>query len=144
MEFFLGFVFSFILIWAIRTFIARSQVNEKYAISKIVYRQSYIYSLVGQKMADLIMPKPQGRTQSRDLLSKNEIRVVFSDNQAYWIKDSLFYQADVVNGKIDNSTTKIVDTMALDSVELDKMFFIVQKLTEGNNNDGGNSGFKNL
>ena len=34
--------------------------------------------------------------------------------------------------------------MAMDKVELDKMFFIVQKLTEGKNNDSGNPGVGGL
>jgi len=34
--------------------------------------------------------------------------------------------------------------MGMNKVELDKMFFIVQKLTEGKHNDSGDPGFKNL
>ena len=72
---------------------------------------------------------------------KNKQRMIFTENRAYWIKDNAFYQADLLEtGEIDNSTTKVVDTMTMDKVELDKMIFIVQKLTEGKRNDFGNPG----
>lgn len=144
MEFFAGVLFTFILISTVRFLFLRSDIDSRYASTRIIYTQSHVHSLVSSKIASLIMPPEPPKTQSRDLLSKNQIRVVFADNQAYWIKDSIFYQADVINGEIDNSTTKIVDTMAMDKVELDKMFFIVQKLTEGKQNDGGNPGVKGL
>jgi hypothetical protein len=84
------------------------------------------------------MPPPIA-TQSRKILEKSQIRIIFSDNRAYWIKNNMFLQADLVDGEVDDSTTKVVDTMTMDKVELDKMIFIVQKLTEGIANDGGDS-----
>ena len=63
-----------------------------------------------------------------------------TDDRAYWIKDNTFYEANLVDGEVDKNTTKVVDTMTMDKVELDKMAFIVQKLTEGTRNDFGNPG----
>ena len=63
------------------------------------------------------------------------------DNQAYWIKDSIFYMADMSNdGGVDKDTTRRVDTMTMDKVQLKKMMFIIEKLTEGLENDSWNSG----
>lgn len=144
MEFFLGSVFTLVLISVIRSLILKSNVLNDNAPMRIFYSQSYVHSLVGQRVADLIYPPEPKRTQSRELIPKNSIRVIFADNYAYWIKDNKFYQAVVVNGEIDNSTTKVVDTMGMSKVELDKMFFIVQKLTEGKNHDGRNPGVTDL
>ena len=144
MEFFAGSVFTLILLSIIRAFIVRVDLKNRYEVKKITYSQSRIYSLIGYAIAQSINPPEPRRTQSRERSLKNSMPVVFTDNLAYWIKDNQFYQANVTNGKIDNSTTKIVDTMGMDKVELDKMFFIVQKLTEGKNNDGGNPGVKDL
>jgi hypothetical protein len=83
-------------------------------------------------------------TQSRNLVSNHELRVVFVDGLAYWVKDNCFYQANVIEGKIDDFSKKVVDTMGMNKVELDKMFFIVQKLTEGKKNDGRGRGLKGL
>ena len=65
---------------------------------------------------------------------------MFVDDRAYWIKDNQFMVAETENGMVVNDTSARVDTMAMDSVELDKMVFIVGKLTEGINNDRGDSG----
>jgi hypothetical protein len=71
---------------------------------------------------------------------KNQQRMIFTEDKAYWIKDNAFYEAKVVDGEIDKENAKVVDTMAMDKVELDKMIFIVEKLTEGIKNDFGNPG----
>ena len=59
------------------------------------------------------------------------------DEQAYWIKDNVFYTADMDGDYVDKDTTRRVDTMAMNTVQLDKMMFIVDKLREGNLNDSG-------
>ena len=144
MEFFLGSIFTIILLSIIRLVLSRLNLNVNHRLAVPTYTQSYIYNLVRQRVNKIVYPQTPLKTQSRELLLKNEIRVIFSDKHAYWIRDHKLYQADVVNGQIDDSTKKVVDTMAMDKVELDKMFFIVQKLTEGKNNDSGNSGVGGL
>lgn len=144
MEFLAGSLFTIFLIVLIRSRLLKTNFQKKYLINKIVYRQSHIHDLVGAEL-DKLMNFPKVKdTQSRNFMSKDELRVVFVDNLAYWIKDNCFYQANVVDGKIDDFSKKIVDTMGMNKVELDKMFFIVQKLTEGKKNDGRDSGLKGL
>lgn len=71
-------------------------------------------------------------TQASKHRESNMVRIVFLENQAYWIRDSVFYTADIDDeGFIDPETTRAVDTMTMDKVQLDKMSFIVEKLTEG-------------
>jgi hypothetical protein len=63
------------------------------------------------------------------------------DNQAYWIKDNLFYTADMsIDGNVNKDTTRIVDTMTMNSVQLDKMMFIIDRLREEAFYDRGGSG----
>ncbi len=50
------------------------------------------------------------------------------------------HKARFTDGKIDEENKIRVDMMAMDKVELDKMIFIVDKLTEGLTDDSGNSG----
>jgi hypothetical protein len=144
LEFLAGSAFTIILIILIRSRLLRSNFDKKYLVSKLVYRQSYIHDLVGSEINRLMAFPKAKSTQSRDLASKDELRVVFVDGLAYWVKDNCFYQANVVEGKIDDFSKKIVDTMGMNKVELDKMFFIVQKLTEGKKNDGRGPGLKGL
>ena len=66
--------------------------------------------------------------------------MVVVGKNAYWIKDNVFYEADVVDGDVDKKTARQVDTMAMDKVQLNKMMSIVEKLTEGTHNDYWDSG----
>jgi hypothetical protein len=138
MEFLLGTVFAFFAILFTRKFILTQDLMRETSINSVIYRQSHIKLLTQAAHQYFFMPPPIA-TQSRKILEKSQIRIIFSENRAYWIKNNMFLQADLVNGEVDDSTTKVVDTMTMDKVELDKMIFIVQKLTEGTTNDGGDS-----
>jgi len=61
------------------------------------------------------------------------------EDQAYWIKDNIFYTADVMGDGVDKDTTRRVDTMVMNKVQLDKMMFIIDRLREGNSNDSGST-----
>lgn len=80
------------------------------------------------------------KTQSKRYFDKNYIRFLFLDNKAYWIKDSIFYSADIVDEKIVEDSILPVDIMGMDRVELNKMSFIVEQLTEGIIDDRSNPG----
>jgi hypothetical protein len=73
------------------------------------------------------MPK----TQAFEYEAKNKLRIFVADDKAYWIKNNAFYEANLVDGIIDESTTKVVDTMGMNKVELDKMLFIIDQLRKG-------------
>jgi len=75
-------------------------------------------------------PKPAS-SQSIKHDKNINIKVIIMDNQAYWIKDNVFYTADMsMNGNVDKDTTRTVDTMTMNKVQLDKMMFIIDKLRE--------------
>jgi hypothetical protein len=82
----------------------------------------------------------QVKRQSINHFNSKHVKVIINDNSAYWIEDSCLYVAPIHNGIIENEIKKKVDIMAMNKVELDKMIFIVDKLTEGNENDSRNSG----
>ena len=52
--------------------------------------------------------------------------------------------ANIIDGNIDQNSTKGVDTMGVDKVELNKLSMIVDKLTEESINDNRNSGNEEL
>lgn len=78
-------------------------------------------------------------TQSMKHLSSRYMRIVFFEDYAYWIKDSVFYTAPVINGEVQTEHENIVDTINMDKVQLDNISFIVEKLSEGSKDDRGNS-----
>lgn len=144
MEFALGVLFAFATVFFVRKFILTESLMQEVSTPKIIYRQSHIFDMVSPYLQYMPEPSLLPMTQAYKHESENKLRVVFTDNKAYWIKNNAFYQADLVDGMVDESTTKVVDTMAMDKVELDKMIFIVQQLTEGMTNDGGSSGNQSL
>lgn len=62
-------------------------------------------------------------------------------SKAYWIADNKVFEAPMSpDGMIEYESASPIDTMALSKVELDKLSFIVEKLTEGNSDDRSNTG----
>jgi predicted ATP-dependent endonuclease of OLD family len=140
METLFGFVLAFATIFFIKRFVLTEALLDKNKTVKVIYRQSHIFSLIAPSLPYMPIQIPFKPTQSYLNEEKNRQRTIFTEDKAYWIKDNAFYQASLLDGEIDTSTIKVVDTMTMDKVELDKMIFIVQKLTEGTRNDFGNPG----
>jgi hypothetical protein len=78
-------------------------------------------------------------SQSKAHHDKNNIKVIIFDNDAYWIKDNIFYKAPLVDQLIDKESAEKVDTIHMDKVQLDKMLFIMDKLREGIDDDSRGS-----
>lgn len=60
------------------------------------------------------------------------MRFLLLNGKAYWITDNAVFVADVDDQGIIEESKKVVDTMAMDDVQLKEIEFIVNKLTEGN------------
>lgn len=79
------------------------------------------------------------KTQSKNHYDKTNVKVIIVDNNAYWIKDNIFYKAPLVDQLIDKDSAEQVDTISMDKVQLEKMLFIMDKLREGINDDSRGS-----
>ena len=93
-------------------------------------QSSNLLSFNNRVISLLKEPEPK-KTQTTDYVSKTSIRAIVVDNQMYWISDNAFYTATLVDGNIEENSTRLVDTMTMDKVQLEKMIFIVDKLREG-------------
>lgn len=114
-------------------------INDRKTTIRFFYTQSNVYERI--KPSIPYMPPKVLETQATKYYDSLSVKILFTENQAYWIRDNVFYVADMnEDGFIDYPTTKPVDTMGMDKVELDRMSFIVDKLTEGKQNDRGDSG----
>lgn len=81
-------------------------------------------------------------TQATRFFDRRNLRVIISGDSAYWIQDGKFFVADIDGMQIIKESTRLVDTMSVDGVELDKLTFIVDKLNDGAGNDNRNPGHK--
>jgi len=120
-----------------------NKITKKITSDKIVvpiFTQSRKVLLIKNYINNLIEPEPYVKTQSKEYLKKNSIKAFFLNDNVYWIEDGFLVMARLTDTGIDETTKKRVDTHSLDKVELDKISFIVDKLTEGNEDDSRNSG----
>lgn len=127
MEYFIGSIATIALLLAVANL--RKAKKPRPIITQ---SQASLFEIIKntEQITELLNPKL--KTQATIHQNSNLLRIIFVENQAYWIKESVFYTADLDDfGFIDAESTRAVDTMAMDKVQLDKMSFIVEKLTEG-------------
>jgi hypothetical protein len=141
MEYLIGVLATFTIISIGLFFVFKNNKKRSNRSVKIRYSQSNIHRAVAPfipRNSDLRSSK---MTQSKKHDNKTNIKVIIIEDSAYWITDNTFYTAFMLpDGTVNKETTRVVDTMAMTSVELEKMLFIMDKLREGLNNDSGSAG----
>lgn len=142
MEFLLGSVATVLAILVLRSAIIKDlSKNSKISIR---YSQSHIYEITKEFIPDEFFFKKQRDTQSKGHEKSMYTRVVFLDNEAYWIKNNALFVADMDEGVVAEETARKVDTIGMDRVQLEKVIHIVEALTEGRKDDSGYSGYEGL
>jgi hypothetical protein len=127
MEYVIGSIVTLFIIYFVNRFIKREIDTQ--GIASISYSQSHIHNLINPFLPDnseLIMLRP---TQATKHMEETQLRVIIVEDKAYWIKDNDFFVADLINGSVDRESARLVDTMSMSKVELEKIIFIVEKLT---------------
>jgi hypothetical protein len=105
--------------------------------------QSKIYEVIKPaipilEILERLKPK---ETQASKYEKSLLVRVMVVEGEAYWIKDSVVYQAHLDQEEnIDKESTKVVDIINMDDIQLKKIMFIIDKLTEGLDDDSSNTG----
>ena len=134
MEYFVGAAITVGVIFFAKRYLTKHV--EDVSIGPIEYSQTHVYELVKPFIQQL--PPPEiSDTQAANFLKQTYMRIMVVNNKAYWIKDNIFYVANVVDGNVDKANATAVDTMAMSKVELDEMLFIVEKLREDSDDSRG-------
>ena len=100
MEYFLG---SLITLLIMAYFSKRTQQVMSKKLKSVQLSQSYIDSLVSQKILDVLLPPEKKKTQSTNHFKKDEVRVIVIEGEAYWIVNQTLYVANLVDGTVDNA-----------------------------------------
>ena len=138
MEYLLIVGLTFIVSWSI---IKISNKKRGKFLSKIRCRQSNIYEMVKDVIPKEMFDKPKVITQSQKHVQKNMLKVVITEGRAYWILDNVFYTANAINGRVDESTVEPLNIKDLSKKDLNKMLSILDDLRKGmESNDSGSSG----
>lgn len=140
MEYLLGFfVGTVLMVLFYKVLIKKFLVSDSKL--SIQYSQSHIFNTI-KPFASLVysIPRKIMKTQATEHEKSQTVKVIMTDTQAYWIRNNTFYTADINEDyTIDSDSTRAVDTMSMDKVQLDKIAFIVDSLTEDSENDDRNS-----
>jgi len=59
------------------------------------------------------------------------ISVAVVEDKAYWVINNMFYQADIIDGEVDKTSSRPVDAFDISSKEINKMLSILDNLSEG-------------
>jgi hypothetical protein len=129
----IGTTVILVLLFYVYVLINREKSNKPIIVSQSMLQ--YRYSNRNTKSRKL-----KTGSQSRMHYDKTNIKVIILDNNAYWIKDNIFYKAPLINELIDKDSAEQVDTIHMDKVQLDKMLFIMDKLREGMSDDSRSAG----
>jgi|APGre2960657404_1045060.scaffolds.fasta_scaffold12216_6 hypothetical protein len=129
------------LVWVILKLMRR---KARKRFSKTLYRQSDVHKLLKYFFSIRLINEEEPISQLTKRKEKNMTKVIFVDNQAYWVSENTFFVAESVNGEIKRQTARPVNTNGLSKLDLDKMLFILDSLKNGSKNDSGSSGNERL
>jgi hypothetical protein len=141
MDFFLGFLVTMITIFIMaRRFSKQSNLVKPI---RIKFSQSSKFEMIRYSYEPFLLTFSQEKdTQATLFKRKHTIKILMLDEKAYWIASNGLTMADLNNGEVVLESAKIVDTISMNDVELKKIMFVIDQLTEGNKDDLGNPGNK--
>lgn len=130
MEYLVGSLSTFIVLYFSAKIFFSKEISKNKAPT-FRYSQSHIHEIIKPLLPPMkfMIKKPDRQSSKHE--KKTNVKVIILDNTAYWIKDNLFYSASLDNDKIDIDSTKVLDIMSMDKIQLDKMLFIVDRLRDG-------------
>ncbi len=138
MEFLIGAIVTMLAVFLANKFLIP---NIRQLSLKVSYRQSDVFEAIRPSIDYLKSIAPRPETQALKYEARHMVKVLILEDKAYWIKDNSVFVADIIDGDVDKENAKTVDTMSMDKVQLDRLSFIVEKLTEGNSSDSGHPRF---
>lgn len=109
--------------------------RNKKSFAKVVYSQSDIHQIVRHFLPKDLFEMPKPVSQARKHVSKNTVKVLIIEDQAYWVHNNMFYIADTAEGLVNADTVRPVDTHNMSKRDIDKMLFILDSLKNGNSDD---------
>ncbi len=83
--------------------------HRKKSLSQLSYSQSSIHNIIKDFIPKRLFERPEVVSQSRKHTEKHMVKIIVLDNNAYWVKDNIFYTAKTKNGNIIDETVKPVD-----------------------------------
>jgi hypothetical protein len=140
MDYLLGFLVAIGMFLFFRL-IAPKMISKDFGNS-VRYSQTHIHEIIKYNIPESMFHPIKKPTQSANCEKVMNVKVLFIDKEAYWIKENALFIADQEDGIVKEDTARRVDTMGMNGVQLEKLIYIVDVLNEGNKNDRGYTGNK--
>jgi hypothetical protein len=137
-------ILEYVIILVLTFFVSSAIIKYSGKIwTKKIRSIKYTQSVIHNKTKSLVQPssniKKEYRSQSKNYISEHMIKIIMVDNRAYWVKDNVFFVADMNDGSVVPETTRPIDTSRMSKQDVEKMLFILDNLKE-KNNDSGSAG----
>lgn len=81
-----------------------------------------------QKKFQQIPSHPRPKSQLEKFREEHLIRIETFGEKAYWIKDHTFFEAEIVDGKVDLDSAHPLDTEILTDEQAEALFTVIDKL----------------
>lgn len=122
-------VISVVLLTIINVAATIIRRRKKVNIRKLSFCQSSIHHVIKDLLPSNTDLRKPVKSQSRNHDKQKNIKVVYTpDQKAYWVVHNTFYCADLIDGHLDPSLGKPVDTSTLSKQEIEKLLFILDNL----------------
>jgi len=118
-------------IWAILYTVKK---NESRPLPKIKYSQTRIHNILSEFLPYGL--EVERISQSTKLKDKSTVRVLVIGPTAYWVRNNIFYKADVEEGEVDKESARAINFTDMDQKEVVKMLDILDHLKNGKRNEG--------
>ena len=69
------------------------------------------------------------KSQLDRIRRKNIIRVAVVEKKAYWVHENTFYEAEVINGEINNDDAKPIDATNLSDAQIKMLLDILDRIS---------------
>lgn len=142
MEYFFGSAMTILTLIVLGKFASKQEKIIKQSFP--IYTQSHVYELTKDFGIFNLETHQHFETQATKHFDSKHVRVVILEDYAYWIQNNRLLCAEIDEEGVNKDSTQEVDIMGMDKVQLDMMSVVVEKLTEGNQSDSGNSGNQGL
>ena len=105
--------------------------KKRFKLKGTVFTQLDLQHLVKEFLPSNSDLNKQRPSQLKSRAKKNTIRFVTTPEQkVYWVKDSVFYTVDLVNGEFSPSEAVPISTEDLSKGDMDKLLFILDMLKD--------------
>lgn len=127
-------IVAFLTIYGIWAILYTVKKNESRSLPKIKYSQTRIHSIISEFLPHGL--EIERISQSTKLKDKNTVRILVIGSTAYWVRNNIFYEANVEEGEVDKESARAINFTDMDQKEVIKMLDILDHLKNGKKNEG--------